>query len=697
MKKWSEKTEKYLLAASAIVFAVGVVLEIFAPVEWLACVFYIAAASIGLLYVSPAVVKSAKKLTADMNTLMGIAVFGALIMGFYKIAVGELDVELFRDAAIVIFLYQIGERLEDWSLEKTQGSIKSLMKLAPERAHVVKGSVVASSAANYDALPLADEDLKEVAVGSVVKILPGERVPLDGLIVEGESAFNEAPVTGESIPQDRGAGEFVYGGTLNTIAPVFVRVDAAYNGGMLSRIIEMVQGAQKQKAPYESFINRFAAVYTPIIVIVALVVGFGIPAGLSLIGTFGAPEVAESLANFAGPTAGIAASPTSNIWFVWIARALTLLVISCPCALVISTPVSFVSAITRAARLGVLVKGGAAFDTARHVKIVAFDKTGTLTKGEPQVVAVHPFARAVTTHEPPRYPKADLSKDQVAALAAALEKNSTHPLAKAVVAFSKTSDLTFALTDFAEKPGNGVTANLSGEPVAIGKPDFIREQLGLTALPDAVQKEIVAITQKGATCLLVSQGAVIVGALGISDTIRETTKEALATLKNNLHMKTVMLTGDNKQAASAVAKTIGVTDEKAELLPQDKVAYIEKLKGEGTVAFVGDGINDAPALATANLGITMGAAASDSALEVATVALLGGDLEQLPPFFRLAKQTMAVVKENIAFALIIKISILVLAMLGMVGMGWAIFADTGVTLIVVLNGMRLMLPFHARF
>ncbi len=697
MKEWSEKTEKYLLAVSGIVFVVGVVLEIFAPVEWLAFVFYLAAASTGLLYVSPAVVKSAKKLTADMNTLMGIAVFGAFIMGFYKIAVGELDVELFRDAAIVIFLYQIGERLEDWSLEKTQGSIKSLMKLAPERAHVVKGSVVATSAANYDALPLAEEDLIEVAVGSVVKILPGERVPLDGVIVEGESAFNEAPVTGESIPQDRGAGQFVYGGTLNTIAPVFVRVDAAYDGGMLSRIIEMVQGAQKQKAPYESFINRFAAVYTPIIVIVALVVGFGIPAGLSLIGTFGGPEVAENLANFVGPTAGIAASPISNIWFVWIARALTLLVISCPCALVISTPVSFVSAITRAARLGVLVKGGAAFDTARHVSIVAFDKTGTLTKGEPQVVAVHPFARSVTPHEPPRYPKADLSKDQVAALAAALEKNSTHPLAKAVVVFSKTIDLTFALTDFAEKPGNGVTANLSGEPVAIGKPDFIREQLGLAALPDVVQEEIVAITQKGATCLLLSQGAVIVGALGISDIIRETTKEALAQLKNKLHMKTVMLTGDNKQAASAVAKTIGVTEEKAELLPQDKVAYIEKLKKEGTVAFVGDGINDAPALATANLGITMGAAASDSALEVATVALLGGDLEQLPPFFRLAKQTMAVVKENIAFALIIKISILVLAMLGMVGMGWAIFADTGVTLIVVLNGMRLMLPFHARF
>lgn len=697
MKEWSEKTEKNLLIVSGVAFVLGVVLEIFSSSAGFACTSYIVAALLGLMYVTPAAASAVKRLTADMNTLMGIAVFGALTMGFYKMSIGELDVELFRDAAIVIFLYQIGERLEDWSLEKTQSSIKSLMKLAPERAHVVLGSIVGTTAKSYDSLRVTDEDLKDVSVGSVVKVLPGERIPLDGTIVEGESAFNEAPVTGESMPQDKGKGQYVYGGTLNTIAPVFVRVEATYDGGMLSRIIEMVQGAQKQKAPYESFISRFAAVYTPLVVAAALVVGFGIPAILSLLGTLGSPGLAENFSHIAGSTAGIAASDTSNIWLVWIARALTLLVISCPCALVISTPVSLVSAITKAARMGILVKSGAAFDTARRINIVAFDKTGTLTKGEPQVVAVHSFTRSVTPHRPSRYPKADLSKAQIAALAASLEKNSTHPLAKAVVAFGKRSTCSFALSDFLEKPGNGVTADLSGEPVSIGKPDFIREQLDLKVLPDAVQKEIVAIVQKGATCLLLSQGPVIVGALGVSDTIRETTKEALSTLKDKLHMKTVMLTGDNKRAASAVAKTIGVTDEKAELLPQDKVAYIEKLEKEGIVAFVGDGINDAPALATANLGITMGTAASDSALEVATVALLGCDLEQLPSFFRLAKQTMAVVKENIGFALVIKISILLLAMLGMVGMGWAIFADTGVTLIVVLNGMRLMLPFQTRF
>lgn len=707
MFDWSKRTEHALLGFSGVLFVLGIVFEVGLQTDSTAVISYVLAACTGLLFVVPSVVQAARRLTADINTLMGIAVLGALIMGFYKLTYGELDVELFRDAAVVIFLYQIGEALEDWSYEKTESSIKDVMDLAPKKAHVVQGDVIASDAASYAHLRISDVALEDVARGQIVKVLPGERVPLDGVIVEGSSAFNEAPVTGESIPQDKTAGQTVYGGSLNTSSPVFVRVEATYDGGMLARIVSMVEGAQKAKAPYESFISRFAAVYTPLVVVVALVVGLVIPGIITFVvaaagadvtgGGAGAAQLALQLTNGAVAPGEILADPTSNIWMVWIARALTLLVISCPCALVISTPISFVSAITSAARRGVLVKGGACFDTGAHVSAVAFDKTGTLTKGTPHVVAVHPFPRSATPHAPSRYLKADFTNSQLLALAAALEANSTHPLAQAVVASAGSPSFSFAVTSSKEQTGNGVTAELSGETVAIGKPQFIQQLLNLKRLPEAIEAEVVAITDKGATCLLVSQGPVIVGALGLADTVRTTTKEALQELREKLHIKTVMLTGDARQVAAQVGEEMGFTDIAAELLPHDKVDYINKLEHDNVVAFVGDGVNDAPALAASNLGISMGAAASDTALEVANVALLAGGLEQLPLFFKLSRQTMAVVKENIAFALAVKIIVLVLAMLGLVGMGWAIFADTGVTLLVALNGMRLMLGPRTRF
>lgn len=708
MFDWSKRTEHALLGFSGVLFVLGIVFEVVLQADSAAVISYVLAACAGLLFVMPSAVQAVRRLSADINTLMGIAVLGALIMGFYKLTYGELDVELFRDAAVVIFLYQIGEALEDWSYEKTESSIKDVMDLAPNKAHVVQGDVIASDAASYAHLETSDIALEDVARGQIVKVLPGERVPLDGVIVEGSSAFNEAPVTGESIPQDKSTGQTVYGGSLNTSSPVFVRVEATYDGGMLARIVSMVEGAQKAKAPYESFISRFAAVYTPLVVVVALIVGLVIPGIISLVltvtpadapaGAAGAAQLALQLTNGAVAPGEILADPTSNIWMVWIARALTLLVISCPCALVISTPISFVSAITSTARRGVLVKGGACFDTGAHVSAVAFDKTGTLTKGTPHVVAVHPFPRSATPHAPSRYLKADFTNSQLLALAAALEENSTHPLAQAVVASAAGSpSFSFAVTSSKEQTGNGVTAELSGETVAIGKPQFIQQLLNLKRLPEAIEAEVVAITDKGATCLLVSQGPVIVGALGLADTVRTTTKEALQELREKLHIKTVMLTGDARQVAAQAGEEMGFTDIAAELLPHDKVDYINKLEQDNVVAFVGDGVNDAPALAASNLGISMGAAASDTALEVANVALLAGDLEQLPLFFKLSRQTMAVVKENIAFALAVKIIVLVLAMLGFVGMGWAIFADTGVTLLVALNGMRLMLGPRTRF
>ncbi len=536
-------------------------------------------------------------------------------------------------------------------MRRSRGSVEGLMELAPETAHVVRadGSV-------------ADEPLVDVEVGWEVRVLPGERVPLDGTLVAGDSSFDEAPVTGESVPQDKGAGARVYGGSLNTVAPVTVRVTSRADSGTLARIVSMVQGAQAQKAPYEAFVDRFAAVYTPAVVAVAAAVGVGVPLCLTLVGAL-----------------GLGAAPD---WGAWVWRALTLLVIACPCALVISTPVSFVSAISRAARMGVLVKGGAYFDIGSKVDAVAFDKTGTLTAGTPEVVSVTPFG--------------GLSRERVLALAAALERESTHPLAAAVrMAAEGSVAPALATADVRETAGNGMTGTVDGAAVLVGKPAFART---VAALDGDAGQAVDDAAASGATALVVAVDGRVAGVVAVADSVRATTPEAVSRLHAMGIRDTVMLTGDNARVAAVVAGRVGVAEVAAELLPDDKVARVEALRSQGrTVAMVGDGINDAPALAAADLGVTMGAAASDTALEVADVALLSGDLERLPSFFSLSRRCMAVVRENIVFAIAVKVAVLVLAVLGVAGMGAAIFADTGVALIVVLNGMRLMTPWETRF
>ena len=560
------------------------------------------------------------------------------------------DKSVFADAAIVIFLAQIGEWLEGWSMRKTSGSIRDLMDLAPSVAHVVSpdGDVV-------------DVQTKGVKEGYTIRVLPGERVPLDGKIVEGASSFNEAPVTGESVPQDKGVGDEVYAGTLNSHAVVDVLVTADEDETTLARIVSQVQGAQAEKAPYESFVNRFAASYTPIIVVSALIVGLVIPLGIMFVRGGGIDHA---------------------LWHDWMYRACSLLVIACPCALVISTPVSFVSALNCAARNGVLVKGGAYFDIATKVTHVAFDKTGTLTTGNPQVTRISTLNGATEEH--------------VLEVGASLEASSTHPLARAVVAEAEGRNLQLVPVNGAEEiAAGGVRGLVNGRSSAVGKPSFaLGDDSG-----NEVRRAIEEFGDMGATGLVVAEDGIAIGVIGVADTLRPDAAESIAALTSRPKApQAEMLTGDNAGAARAMARQAGIEHVSAGLLPADKLSRIDELQKAGSVvAMVGDGMNDAPALAKADLGITMGAAASDTALEVADVALLSDNIKQLPEFFDLAVRTMNVVRENIAVAIGVKMLVFVLVILGLAGMGAAVFSDTGVALIVVLNGMRLMHKSKSRW
>ncbi len=633
---WVERREQLLMGASGTLLCLGLVAELLLKQLPVAIPLYVLAAVAGLVFIAPTALASLRRRTADMNVLMGIAVIGGLVMGFLG------DTEVFRDAAIVIFLDQVGEWLEGWSMRKTSGSIRELMDLTPDVAHLV------------DELGYAtDVDVKLVEEGQRIRILPGERVPLDGVILSGSSSFNEAPVTGESIPQDKGVGQEVYAGSLNANAVVDIEVTADEDCTTIARIISLVQGAQAEKAPYEGFVDRFAAAYTPVVVAGALVVGIVVPL------------VASLATGFSGA-----------LWHDWVYRALSLLVVACPCALVISTPVSFVSALTRAAKSGVLVKGGAYFDVATKVTTVAFDKTGTLTTGRPQVSEVVCFNGA--------------TERDVLQIARTLEEASTHPLARAVVDRAVDLGIPAARPEQVEEvASNGMCATVNGVTYVVGKLAFARSHARVSR---RVAEVVERLGAQGASALVVCGGGRVAGVIGVADTMRPAAAFAMQDLAQTGVAQTVMLTGDNAHAAAAIAGQAGVSTYAAELLPADKVEHLKGLQQVGqVVAMVGDGINDAPALATADLGITMGAAASDTALEVADVALLSDDLSQLPAFFRLARKTMNVVRENIAFAIGVKVLVFVLVVLGVAGMGAAVFADTGVALLVILNGMRLML------
>jgi Zn2+/Cd2+-exporting ATPase len=568
----------------------------------------------------------------SINMLMTIAAIGALVIGETL------------EAATVVFLFAVGEALEGFSTARARQSIRSLMALVPSTAIKLQDD-------HEHVVPV-----EELALDDLILVKPGERLPADGVIASGESSIDQAPVTGESVPVYKTVGAEVFAGTINGSGALEVRVSRPTADNTINRIIRMVEEAQSVRAPSQRTVDRFARIYTPAVVVVALVVALVPPL------LFNAPFY------------------DVNGEHGWLYRALSLLVIACPCALVISTPVTVFSAIAAAARHGVLIKGGAHLEALATVKAFAFDKTGTLTYGKPAVTSTRSFD--CETGE------ACSRCDDVLALANAVERRSAHPLAHAVVtaAHERGVDTVYAPAEAVESlAGRGVQGQIRGKLVTVGSHAlFDAEYPHDAAFCDIVQ----AAEARGETTMLLSVGDKVRGYISVADEIRDESAEVVRQLRG-LDQKTVMLTGDNQAVAQTVAAKVGVDDVRAELLPEDKVTAVQGLLREyDSVAMVGDGINDTPALAAATVGIAMGGAGSAQALETADVALMGDDLKQLPFALGLARFARQLIRQNVGISFAVKALILVLALFGATSLWAAILADVGTSLLVTLNGMR---------
>ncbi|MGN6231499.1 MAG: heavy metal translocating P-type ATPase [Trinickia sp.] len=563
----------------------------------------------------------------NINALMSIAVTGAMALRQWP------------EAAMVMVLFALAERIEAMSLDRARNAIHALMRLAPETA-TVQGSDGSWSSV----------EAKTVPIGARVRVAPGERIALDGEIVAGESSVNQAPITGESLPVDKRPGDAVFAGTINEAGSFEYRVSASADGTTLARIIHAVEQAQGKRAPTQRFVDRFARVYTPIVFACALLVAV-LP-----------PLV------------------TGGAWREWIYRALVMLVIACPCALVISTPVSIVSGLAAAARRGILIKGGVYLEEGRKLAWLALDKTGTITAGKP----------AQTDLEP----QADISAIDCREFAAALAARSDHPVSRAIVkAADEASDglgkahKALSVDGFEALPGRGVAGEIDGRRYWLGNARLARERGHLT---DAVEMRAGELERLGRSVVMLMDDGRVLALFAVADTVKETSRAAIAQL-HALGIRTAMLTGDNTHTARAIAAEVGIDDVRGDQLPDDKLNAIESLSADGrSVGMVGDGINDAPALARARIGFAMGAMGSDAAIETADVALMDDDLRKIPAFVRLSRATYAVLVQNIVFALTVKAIFLALTLVGLGTMWMAVFADAGASLIVVANGLRLL-------
>ncbi|MBB5390981.1 MULTISPECIES: heavy metal translocating P-type ATPase [unclassified Herbaspirillum] len=560
-----------------------------------------------------------RNFSLNMNFLMSLAVIGAAVIGQWP------------EAAVVIVLFTLAEMIEALSLERARNAIAGLMAMSPDLATVrgADGSWASAPA-------------REVAIDAIVRVAPGERVPLDGVITEGATSINQAPITGESIPVAKQSGDTVFAGTINEHGAFVLRVTAAQGDSTLSRIVKSVQQAQGQRAPTQRFVDRFAQVYIPAVVAMAVLVAVLPPL---LLGADFHP---------------------------WLYKALVLLVIACPCALVISTPVTIVSGLAAAARHGILVKGGVYLEQGRKLRALALDKTGTITFGKPAVTDVVSLA-----------PSAD--QDALLQLAVSLAARSDHPVSRAIAARQGAAAL--EVSDFEALAGRGVRGRIGGELYHLGNHRLVHE-LGMCS--PALEARLQAFEKQGKTTTLLCRGAKPQLLVAVADTVRPSSREAVADLQQ-LGVHVVMLTGDNPHTAQAIAAQTGIDDARGDQLPDDKLKAVEALDTQyGEVGMVGDGINDAPALARARIGFAMGAAGTDTALETADVALMDDDLRKIPDFIRLSNKAHAVLVQNIAIALGIKAVFLALALAGMSSLWMAVFADMGASLIVVFNGLRLV-------
>ncbi len=580
-------------------------------------VFY-AACAVGTFPVAKralAALQSGAVFTIEM--LMTIAVIGAIWIGAVE------------EAALVVFLFAIGELLEGIAAGRARSGIKALAKVAPKTAQVETPA------------GLVETPIEQIAVGSIIVVRPGDRIAADGVIVSGSSSVDESALTGESVPRSKDPGDTVLAGSINSEAVLRVRVEKPAEDMLISRVVKLVEEAADAKAPSERFIDQFARWYMPAICLVALAVALGPPL------LVGAP------------------------WNTWIYRALALLLIGCPCALVISTPASIASALAAGARRGLLVKGGGVLEAIGKVAHIAFDKTGTLTEGKPRVTDVEPLST--------------LSKDDMLRIAAAAESGSSHPLAVAIVAHARHAKIAFTPVESKAMPGKGLAASVEGKPVAIGA----ARRLGVA--DEGVLSRIAALEAEGKTVSIMLIRNRPVGLIALRDEPRADATEGLARIRA-LGLRPVMLTGDNRANAEAVGKLLGL-EVKAELLPEDKLAVIKDRARDGGIAKVGDGINDAPALAAATVGIAMGSG-TDMALEAADAAVLNNRIADVAGLIALSRRTMAVIRQNVALALGLKAVFLVTTILGMTGLWIAILADTGATVLVTANALRLL---RARF
>ncbi len=621
--RWQRRGHETTLVASGALIVLGYLLELAklnAPPTYAAQAVFVLAAAAGGVLTARRAWASLKARSLDMNVLMAVAVIGAIALGD------------FAEAAAVIFLFSIGQFLESRALARTRRSIRDLIDLTPALARVRRGG------RDVEVPP------GEAVVGDLLIVKPGERVALDGVVRAGSSAVDESPITGESVPAAKSAGDRVFAGSLNAAGLLEIEVEAVAADSTLARVIFLVEEAQAARAPSQRLVDRFTRYYTPVVVAGAVAVAVLPP--LFGLGTFG----------------------------TWVYRALVMLVVSCPCALVISTPVAIVSAITRATRDGFLVKGGAFLEVAARVRVVALDKTGTVTLGRPCVSDVVPILEP----DPAR----------VLRVAASLEAGSTHPLAAAVLEAHGQPVGAGAAFDLADVAGRGVSGVVDGVRYRVGSPAFAFDE---GASDPELADQVDELEQQGKTVLVLFSDDGVAGLIAAADTIRPEAASIVRRLRQGGMRHVIMLTGDNDRTATAIAEQAGVTEHRARLLPEDKVAAVREMRARyGPVAMVGDGINDAPALAAADIGIAMGAAGSDTALETADVALMAPDLTALPGFFALGRRTVADIRSNVAFSVAVKVVVLGLAVAGYAPLWLAVFADTGVSLLVTLNGLRLL-------
>jgi Zn2+/Cd2+-exporting ATPase len=563
-----------------------------------------------------------KKLALNIDFLMSIAVFGAIGIGQWP------------EAAVVIWLFTVAGKIETLSLDRARNAIRKLLAITPETATVLEENG-----------EWREVGAAAVGVGRIVMVRAGERVPLDGVVESGNSSVNQAPITGESIPVEKEPGDVVYAGTINGNGVIRFRVTGDYRHTTLSRIISAVHEAQSSRAPIQRFVDTFASYYTPAVVAAAVLVAVIPPMFLAM------------------------------QWNDWIYNSLVLLVISCPCALVISVPVTMVSGLAAAAHHGILIKGGTYLEGARKLRFIAFDKTGTLTRGKPVVTDVIPLS--------------DKGINELLHIAASLDEHAGHPIARSIVDHWKACGDKSTMLDvvlFSNLPGRGVTGVVNGEHCYLGNQRMI-EELGVGS--PLLEEKLTRLEGEGKTAVVLTTASKPLAVISVADTLRDSARQAIGML-HDLGIKTVMLSGDNLVTVKVIGAGAGIDDARGNLLPDDKTKAIADLQRIGHVGMVGDGINDAPALARANIGFAMGAAGSDTALETADVALMDDDLRKVADFIRLSRGAGRIITQNIVFALAGKGVFFALALAGKATLWMAVFADMGVSLLVVFNSLRLL-------